>query len=69
MTENEEEELIRKPIPEKGKGCWYPMWGECSPTHIYCDEPREEGSSYCSDHHSIVYVRGSGNNLFRKQEA
>lgn len=62
MNQNEEEE-VRNITPKNEKGCWYPMWEGDTPTHIYCDEPREEGSSYCSHHHSIVYIAGSNGRI------
>jgi hypothetical protein len=36
---------------KKPKGCWWPMWNDIEPpTHIFCDQPMKEGSSYCLRH-------------------
>ncbi len=34
-------------------GCWYPNDGDA---HLWCNGPRQEGSSFCPAHHALVWV-------------
>jgi DNA-directed RNA polymerase subunit RPC12/RpoP len=43
-------------MPQEVKGCNWPMWGECRPTHLYCNAPKEKGSSYCEEHTKVAFV-------------
>jgi len=36
------------------RGCKWPMWPHASrPSHEYCGDHREEGSSYCDKHRTM----------------
>ena len=43
------------------KPCLWPMWPDgAKPTHEYCGERRQVGSSYCQAHHKRAYTGYSG---------
>jgi hypothetical protein len=39
--------------------CQFPLWGNCKPPKppLFCDQPSRIGSSYCPDHHAVVFVK------------
>jgi hypothetical protein len=39
--------------PSNRRGCCWPMWPhDARPNHMYCGDPKVEGSSYCQKHKS-----------------
>lgn len=38
-------------------GCRYPEGDPSTDAFRFCDEPRRQGSSYCTHHHSIAWVK------------
>lgn len=35
--------------------CRYPLWKGRDRTGLVCGEPTKAGSSYCAEHHAVVY--------------
>lgn len=44
------------PAPRK---CRFPMWGDCPPTHRYCQKPVKPGSPYCEKHDTRCHQAGT----------
>lgn len=38
-------------------GCKWPVATDKNGTHLFCNEPQRDNSSYCTEHHAKAHIR------------